>query len=58
MGEKKEKERRITRAYRVEGDKVKRLRDPCPRCGPGVFMALHEGRKACGRCGYAEYPRA
>ncbi len=58
MGEKQEKERRVARAYKVEGGKVKRARDNCPRCGPGVLMALHEGRKACGRCGYTEYPRA
>lgn len=55
MGEKAEKERRIIRSYSVEGGKVKRMRDSCPRCGPGVFMAVHEGRKACGRCGYTEY---
>lgn len=58
MGEKREKERRIARVYKVEGGKAKRLRDNCPRCGPGVFMAAHEGRKACGKCGYTEYPRS
>jgi len=26
----------------------------CPRCGPGVFMAIHSNRVACGKCGYTE----
>lgn len=26
----------------------------CPRCGPGVFMAVHKDRISCGKCGYAE----
>ena len=26
----------------------------CPRCGPGVVMASHKGRMACGKCGYSE----
>jgi len=26
----------------------------CPRCGPGVFMAAHSNRTACGKCGYTE----
>ena len=40
--------------YTVSGDKV--VRAPyCPRCGPGVFLALRTGRKHCGRCGYTEF---
>ncbi|MEM5804559.1 MAG: 30S ribosomal protein S27ae [Candidatus Aenigmatarchaeota archaeon] len=26
----------------------------CPRCGPGIFLAEHKDRVACGKCGYAE----
>ena len=26
----------------------------CPKCGPGVFLAVHKDRKSCGRCGYTE----
>jgi small subunit ribosomal protein S27Ae len=26
----------------------------CPRCGPGIFLAQHKDRTACGKCGYAE----
>ena len=27
---------------------------PDPRCGPGIFLALHKDRKSCGRCGHTE----
>lgn len=41
--------------YRVDEatGKVERLRKECPNaeCGPGVFMAAHADRLACGRCG-------
>jgi small subunit ribosomal protein S27Ae len=43
--------------YQVEGDKVTRTRKHCPKCGPGVFMAEHENRVACGRCGYTEFKK-
>lgn len=26
----------------------------CPRCGPGIKLALHKNRTACGRCQYSE----
>ena len=33
---------------------LKRKGPFCPKCGPGVFMACHKDRFACGRCGYVE----
>ena len=27
----------------------------CPKCGPGVFMAVHKDRVSCGKCGYTEF---
>ena len=42
-------------AYKVEGDKVSRTKPVCPKCGPGVFMATHKDRVACGCCGYTEF---
>jgi len=38
--------------YRVEGDKVIRLRRECehPGCGAGIFMAAHKDRYYCGKC--------
>lgn len=44
--------------YAVEGEKVVRQRRFCPRCGPGVFLAEHENRYACGKCGYTEFKKA
>jgi small subunit ribosomal protein S27Ae len=42
-------------AYEVSGDKVSRKKPVCPKCGPGVFMATHGDRVACGKCGYTEF---
>ncbi|MFP3299568.1 MAG: 30S ribosomal protein S27ae [Thermoplasmatales archaeon] len=40
--------------YSVENGKLVRKRKFCPKCGPGVFLAEHENRLSCGRCGYTE----
>ena len=39
--------------YVIEGDKVKRGKS-CPRCGAGVFLAVHRDRLSCGKCKYSE----
>lgn len=41
--------------YEVSGEAVTRARKECPKCGPGVFLADHGDRVACGRCGYTEF---
>ena len=41
--------------YSVEGGKATLARKYCPRCGPGVIMAEHKDRTACGKCGYTEF---
>ncbi len=43
--------------YQVEGEKLTRLRRFCPRCGPGTFLAEHENRLTCGKCGYTEFKK-
>lgn len=40
--------------YDVKGEKLKKTHVDCPKCGPGVFMAEHKGRRSCGRCGHME----
>ncbi len=45
----------VWRFYTIEEDKLNRTRRTCPRCGRGVFMAEHEDRYACGKCGYMEF---
>merc|ERR1711988_1425940 len=41
----------VLKFYKVDGnDKVTRLRKECPKCGAGVFMAMHADRYYCGKC--------
>jgi small subunit ribosomal protein S27Ae len=48
--------RRAT-CYMVEGGKATLARKFCPRCGPGVALANHKDRLACGKCGYTEFKK-
>jgi len=41
--------------FKLEGDSVNRIRKHCPKCGPGVFLAEHNDRSSCGKCGYTEF---
>jgi len=41
--------------YKVENDKVSRVRPACERCGTGYFMADHHNRFTCGHCGFTRY---
>jgi small subunit ribosomal protein S27Ae len=43
--------------FKVEDGKLTRTKNHCPKCGPGVFMAEHPNRVACGRCGYTEFKK-
>ncbi len=60
--EKKPKPKQIRTAkkdfFKVEDGKIKRMKNHCPKCGPGVFMAEHPNRVACGKCGYTEFKKA
>lgn len=51
---KKHKKRKVKLAilkyYKVEGDKVVRLRQMCKVCPAGTFLAEHVDRLHCGRC--------
>ena len=52
---KKTEERGVHALYKIEGEKVTRLRPTCERCGPGYFMASHQDRYTCGHCGFTRY---
>jgi small subunit ribosomal protein S27Ae len=54
----KKEEKGIHALYKVEKDKVTRLRPTCERCGPGYFMGDHVDRYTCGHCGFTRYKRA
>ncbi len=43
--------------YEVVEGELSRRRTSCPKCGPGVFLAEHEDRLSCGRCGYTEFKK-
>lgn len=36
--------------YKVDGDKVAKLKQMCKNCPPGTFLADHDDRLYCGRC--------
>jgi small subunit ribosomal protein S27Ae len=52
---KKKEEKGVHALYKIEGEKVTRLRPTCERCGPGYFMANHKDRYTCGHCGFTRY---
>jgi small subunit ribosomal protein S27Ae len=43
--------------YTVQSGKATLAKKFCPRCGPGVIMAEHNDRTACGKCGYTEFKK-
>jgi len=40
--------------YKIVGDKLEKARS-CPRCGPGIFLAITKDRAYCGKCYYTEF---
>ncbi|MFP4115971.1 MAG: 30S ribosomal protein S27ae [Candidatus Aenigmatarchaeota archaeon] len=50
----KHKKVKIWEKYDVDGNEVTRKLRSCPRCGDGVFLAEHEDRLTCGKCGFSE----
>ncbi len=56
--DKKKSGKGISALYKIDGDKVTRVRPTCERCGPGYFMADHNERFTCGHCGFTRYKRA
>jgi small subunit ribosomal protein S27Ae len=52
---KKKEQKGISALYKIEDDKVSRLRPTCERCGSGYFMAKHKDRYTCGHCGFTRY---
>lgn len=43
----------VLKYYKITDGKIERLRRECPAdtCGAGVFMAAHQDRVYCGKCG-------
>ena len=55
MAGKKGSSPKVSGYYKVEGEKITRLKKICSRCGKGVFMSDHKDRRACGRCNLTEF---
>ena len=55
---KKKEEKGVYTLYKIDNEKVVRLRPICERCGPGYFMADHGNRYTCGHCGFTKYKPA
>ncbi len=55
---KKKREKGVYAMYKIDNEKVLRLRPICERCGPGYFMADHRNRYTCGHCGFTRYKPA
>jgi len=43
--------------YEIKDGQIERIKQSCPRCGDGVFLAEHHDRRSCGKCGYTEFKR-
>jgi ubiquitin-small subunit ribosomal protein S27Ae len=48
---------KINEYYNISGANAQRKKPACPKCGPGTFMATHEDRVHCGRCGFTEFKK-
>ena len=55
MAGKKGSSPNIYKYYKVDGEKMEKLRKVCSRCGKGVFMSIHKDRQTCGKCGLTEF---
>ena len=44
----------VWKLYEIKDSKISRKNEPCPRCGPGIFLARYKNRKYCGKCGWAQ----
>ena len=57
MCKEKKGEVSVSKFYKINDDKVERTKRECPRCGKGVFMAVHKDRLTCGKCNYTEFQK-
>ena len=40
--------------YDAKGAGLEKKKRACPKCGDGVFLAMHKDRMTCGKCSYME----
>ena len=53
----KAKEKKPSTKPSKKYDMVKEKRESCPKCGKGVYLAIHKNpdRKHCGKCSYTQF---
>ena len=51
----KKEGRKLSAMYTVSDGSAQRKNKTCPKCGPGMFLALHKDRIVCGKCQYVEF---
>jgi ubiquitin-small subunit ribosomal protein S27Ae len=59
-GKKKHKNKPTSKKYAqyvIENDKIISKTRSCPRCGPGVFLSVSQGRSYCGKCHFTEFEK-
>ncbi len=55
MAGKKGSSPNVYKFFKVDGDKLTKLKKICSRCGKGNYMAEHKDRRTCGKCGLTEF---
>ena len=46
---------KVYQYFKIDGDKVSRIKKICSRCGKGIFMSELNDRRTCGRCNNTEF---
>lgn len=46
---------KLSSLYEIKNGTLSRKTKFCPKCGAGVYLAVHKDRLYCGRCGYTEF---
>ncbi len=45
----------MSKYFEIDGEKLNRNFEACPKCGPGYFIGKHSDRTVCGSCGYTKF---
>ena len=55
MAGKKGSSPNVYKYYKIDNEKMSKLRKICSRCGKGVFMSEHKDLRTGGKCGLTEF---
>ncbi len=54
-GKKPHKNKPVSEKWKKYDSSGIRKGKTCPRCGAGIFLAVHKDRLTCGKCKYTEF---